>query len=603
MQYKVIKRSNTPSPEQPINPQEERPEIDPQQPIPEQLMQQPEQQQQEEPLVFGEEQIQQPQIQQPEVNNTSSAIPEFLRPYIPQVLQDSYQLKQDATQYVDRIGKQLAARTFESVIGAPREIAEGIQALGNLPFYLNKGEQPLGQKVPFLPSMEGTRNSVTQTLSNVLYGDKDYLEPQTTSEKNAGEFINTVIPMLMVSGENVLTPKGFSNIKRVAKVAGLGQLSKWASDSLDMPSEVGETVKAGTMLATSLLGTRGAREYASDLYTSADENTPKTASAVVKNAYDKGKDLFKKYNERLREFSTEDAQKLFDKYRKKNVKRLSPSEVSKIFKQFKKSDESKAYTVRVQKMFRKFNKKGFTNLPEEGLKELKDLFTGYGKKGQTRYSTEGSLQKVASFVKDVENRIDEGSKKVRVPFLFDQTKRLNRAYRNKEFSKEEYGILRGYMSDLLGEARKDKNMPKKVKESINNYLTANDIWSATSRAETIGEYLKENAPILKSLGIGSLGLVSAFFGNMPGMVALGGFGAAGYQALQRLTKNAGMRHYYKLVAEGVGRDNLNNVAKGIRGLTKEYEKLPGADQTLLSPEKPKEKSRDSVSYKVVKKRR
>jgi len=149
---------------------------------------------------------------------------------------------------------QLGARATESLLGLPGDIANlglgaanwGIQKLTGEP-------SPLPGKVPLLQTSEDIRQKVTEPISELLGGSKEYIAPQSPTEEFLGELISDFSTL-------ALPVKGKIPFAKAATIAGAGALGGKAGEligSVFGGQETGKTVgKIGGMVTASLLGGR-----------------------------------------------------------------------------------------------------------------------------------------------------------------------------------------------------------------------------------------------------------------------------------------------------------------------------------------------------------
>jgi hypothetical protein len=209
---------------------------------------------------------------------------EFLQEEIPQ-----QQPKPSGRNILHNLGG-LAARGAEAILGVPGDVLHGAKSVGDFlgslipepPISLPKTQSPLligakkvAQKVSpsFAENIPTSIEDVPSSLTTQnLRKDTQHLtgeafEPEGELEKNAQEFTTTFAPLLLGNPTKIL-----SKIPSAAKIAGAGQLAKWASQDLPIPEWGKEALKTGAMLVTSYLGQPNAEKYAKNLYKTVEKN-------------------------------------------------------------------------------------------------------------------------------------------------------------------------------------------------------------------------------------------------------------------------------------------------------------------------------------------
>ena len=145
-----------------------------------------------------------------------------------------------------------AARAAETAINFPGQAIEGIKYLSG----------KLGLDVPEGPMILPTDFKI----------GGEALQPKTPGEEKWDEFISDVTGLLLpIPGATKL-----SKLK-AAGIAGAGQFSKWLASEAGGSEKTQAGVKLGTMLAGTLLGPTGLKDYRRKLYDSAEEAIPKNA--------------------------------------------------------------------------------------------------------------------------------------------------------------------------------------------------------------------------------------------------------------------------------------------------------------------------------------
>lgn len=187
-----------------------------------------------------------------------------------------------------RHGAATAATIGETVGNLPSNIVGALKGAGNLATsavdylvpqqaknILNLGKEPLEplsktlQRFPQMPEIPQFGTKAKELVSKAL--PEGYLEPQSESGKKYHEFVSDVTSLMLPLGPAM-------KLGRAAAVAGSGALAKWAAQNVGA-GELGQTgAKMGAMLASSLIGPTGLRNYMTNLYNEADALVPETAT-------------------------------------------------------------------------------------------------------------------------------------------------------------------------------------------------------------------------------------------------------------------------------------------------------------------------------------
>lgn len=172
----------------------------------------------------------------------------------------------------------LALRAGESLLGLPGDIAQGLGTLAETGVKRLTGISPtavheklssfLGVKpitdypVPTSEYFHGLTKKVTG----------ETFEPKSSTEQQLQEFVATAAPMML----------GGISAGRAIGSAAIGQLAKFGAQEIGIPEGFHEPIKAGTMLATSLIGIPSMKSFAKNLYKEAEAHLPKTTQIPAK---------------------------------------------------------------------------------------------------------------------------------------------------------------------------------------------------------------------------------------------------------------------------------------------------------------------------------
>jgi hypothetical protein len=135
-------------------------------------------------------------------------------------------------------------------LGVPQERLEKLKELQQVP------EQRR------LPSTEEIKSGIGK-----LVGERS-VTPQTEAGKEIGEAAETIGSMLFP-----LPFLGATKLVKATKIAGAGQLAKFASKQIGLSEDAADKVKLGTMLFTGILGQNGPRKEAARIYKELEKQT------------------------------------------------------------------------------------------------------------------------------------------------------------------------------------------------------------------------------------------------------------------------------------------------------------------------------------------
>jgi hypothetical protein len=189
----------------------------------------------------------------------------------------------EAAKYVGRHPARTLARAGEAAVGLPGDLANMALSGVNLlqkPITGQNSEiiETIQQKNPF--TSQKIRENITQPLEkNVL--PEGYLTPQGKYEELADSFVSDLASILMpVGGAAGLAAKGGKlgkgAVKSAIAVSGLGNVAGFLTKNITGSEKLGDAVKIGTMLGTSLIGIPGMKDMASKGYQSVESMTPDT---------------------------------------------------------------------------------------------------------------------------------------------------------------------------------------------------------------------------------------------------------------------------------------------------------------------------------------
>jgi hypothetical protein len=196
-----------------------------------------------------------------------------------EVLEDTQPQPESPIGSALRYGAQTAASVGETLGNLPHDISHGVLGLARLGESASTGLQ----KALGVEKLLDTGTSLPTSLPIPKFGSlakeavgkvlpKDYLEPQAGGEKKWSEFVSDITSLLTpVPGVGKL-----SKAKAIG-VAGSGQLAKWAAEEIGAGEGAQAGLKAGAMLASSMLGPTGLKQYRKKLYDAAEDAiTPST---------------------------------------------------------------------------------------------------------------------------------------------------------------------------------------------------------------------------------------------------------------------------------------------------------------------------------------
>ena len=164
---------------------------------------------------------------------------------------------------------RLTSRGIESLAGLPGDIEAGLRGVGS--YAANKlfGTPELVPTETALPTSEQIRSKVTEPLGG------EYLAPRGEAEQFGDAVVSDLVPLL-------LPIKGKIPFVRALTSAGLGNLASFAVSQAGGGKTAQTGAKIGTMIATSLVGPSGIKNYMSSLYKKAIDSIPQGASISAK---------------------------------------------------------------------------------------------------------------------------------------------------------------------------------------------------------------------------------------------------------------------------------------------------------------------------------
>lgn len=182
-----------------------------------------------------------------------------------------------------RIGTGLASTALKTAVDIPTNVAKTIGGLGNITIAgANKLMNRLGLaeqeylETELIPKIS---KYTIKPLEKALLPE-NYTKPRGPGEKKAHEFVSDITALM--------TPLGASmKLGKAATVAGIGGLSKWAAQEIGLPKPAQEGIKLGSMLATSILGPSGIKDFMKNNYTVAEEALPQKGAFVAAHELEK----------------------------------------------------------------------------------------------------------------------------------------------------------------------------------------------------------------------------------------------------------------------------------------------------------------------------
>jgi hypothetical protein len=189
----------------------------------------------------------------------------------------------EATKAIGRHPARTLARVAETAAGLPGDLANVALSGVNLiqrPFTGKSSEtiENLQQNNPF--TSQSIRENITKPLEkNVL--PEGYLTPQGKSEKLADDFISDITTLLMpATGAAGFAAKGGKlakgALKSAAVTSGLGNIAGFLTKNITGSEGAGNTVKAITMLGTSLVGIPGMKQASGRAYNQVENMIPES---------------------------------------------------------------------------------------------------------------------------------------------------------------------------------------------------------------------------------------------------------------------------------------------------------------------------------------
>lgn len=190
-------------------------------------------------------------------------------------------------QFLGRNVAQLGARATETLVGLPGNLKKQFQKeLGQLYNFFSLGsvvdennpeaEEGSLQELLFNPpGSSELREHVTPLISKKLFGEEDYLEPQSKGEEFAGELTQDITSFFIPGNGMKLAVRLGAPI--------LGNLVKEGAKYLGLDKDKSEKIKLGVMLATTLAGQSNPSKFASNRISNAKQMIPQNATANVTN--------------------------------------------------------------------------------------------------------------------------------------------------------------------------------------------------------------------------------------------------------------------------------------------------------------------------------
>ncbi len=206
----------------------------------------------------------------------------------PEIQQPDFQLPQDTGRHIARTG----SRAFESVAGLPGDILQLLStAVGMGAGVMGGGDpgtDPFGVLGPILkqpktqevisdlplPTSSNLRKYITTPIAEKI-GGKGYIDPQSSTEELADDFVGDLSAMLLPIG-------GKMPFMRTLATAGLGNMAKYAAKEMQLPGLAQEGIKLGTMLGVNFAGPKKIKGIASKLREDAVNTLPKGAEVTAK---------------------------------------------------------------------------------------------------------------------------------------------------------------------------------------------------------------------------------------------------------------------------------------------------------------------------------
>lgn len=172
----------------------------------------------------------------------------------------------------------LALRAGESLLGLPGDIAQGIGGLAEAGVKKLTGVSPteVHQKLSSFLGLKPITDYPVPTseyfhgLTKKITGET--FEPKSGTEQQLQEFVATAAPMMF----------GGVSAGRAIGSAAIGQLAKFAAQEIGIPEGFREPIKAGAMLATSLVGIPSMKSFAKNLYEEAQSSLPEAMNIPAK---------------------------------------------------------------------------------------------------------------------------------------------------------------------------------------------------------------------------------------------------------------------------------------------------------------------------------
>ena len=178
--------------------------------------------------------------------------------------------------YAGRTGARTLARSAESIVGLPGDIANSLLGLTNYGIKKATGaESPLPQQIPILPTSQGIREKFTKPLTG------KYLEPQSSGESFYDDIISDAATLLIPTKGKIPFKKAVLGALGRSTV---GNTAQWATEEVTGSKLGGITAKIGSMaLAGTVGGRKKLNEIKNNSYSEAFLNLPEKAIVNSKN--------------------------------------------------------------------------------------------------------------------------------------------------------------------------------------------------------------------------------------------------------------------------------------------------------------------------------